>query len=132
MYTADEMEKKYTTKQASEKTGLSIDTLRYYEKIGLIYAIKRQPNGHRLYCKADLIWIDFLKQLRETGMPIAQMKRFAELRKGGEATVTERREALEAHRAELTQKIKQIEAFMTVIDAKIAKHKASEQSTSFS
>jgi hypothetical protein len=64
-----------------ERTGLSRDTLRYYEKAGLIDAVDRSSGGQRRYASADLAWLEFLLRLRATGMSIADMQRFAELRR---------------------------------------------------
>lgn len=121
------MVQKYSIQRVSDETGLSIDTLRYYERIGLIPGIERANNGHRRYSDSDVEWIQFLIQLRETGMPLSQMKLFAELRKGGDQTVSQRREMLEAHRQNLEVQVEKIERFVVVIDAKIARHKRHEQ-----
>ncbi len=121
------MVQKYSIQRVSDETGLSIDTLRYYERIGLIPGIERANNGHRRYSDSDVEWIQFLIQLRETGMPLSQMKLFAELRKGGDQTVSQRREMLEAHRHNLEEQVEKIRRFMVVIDAKIARHKRFEQ-----
>lgn len=126
MYDDIDMKNKRTIAETAQETGLTTDTLRYYERIGLITDIERADNTHRLYCEADITWILFLKQLRATGMPIAQMKQFAELRRGGDNTVTPRREMLEQHRADLERQIQLIREFMSVIDFKIARHKQTE------
>ena len=121
------MENKRTVEQTAHETGLTADTLRYYERIGLITDIQRAKNGHRRYSDADIIWILFLKQLRATGMPIAQMKQFAQLRRDGDGSVTQRREMLEQHRQNLTAQVQLIMDFMSVIDLKIARHQQTEQ-----
>ncbi|NDJ75532.1 MAG: MerR family transcriptional regulator [Chloroflexi bacterium] len=115
-----------TIEQAARETGLTTDTLRYYERIGLITDVARAPNGHRRYDDDDIVWILFLKQLRATGMPIAQMRRFAQLRREGDATVPQRRAMLEQHRQNLQEQVQSITAFMAVIDAKISRHKQHE------
>jgi len=69
-----------------ERTGLSRDTLRYYEKAGLIDAVDRSRGGQRRYVSGDLAWLEFLLRLRATGMSIADMQRFA----GCAAAVTAR------------------------------------------
>ena len=112
-----------TIQNVAQETGLTADTLRYYEKIGLINDIHRAPNGHRRYCDADVTWILFLKQLRATGMSIAAMQTFALLRKGGDATVTQRMTMLETHRDNLQAQIQLIQEFMRVIDTKIDRHR---------
>ena len=60
-----------TIKQVAQQTGLSIDTLRYYEHIGLLEPVGRAPNGHCRYTPHDIAWIDLLIRLRNTGMPRA-------------------------------------------------------------
>ena len=121
------MNNQRTIEQTAKETGLSPDTLRYYERIGLITDIARAKNGHRRYSDEDIIWIGFLKQLRATGMSIAQMKQFAELRRGGDTTVTQRREMLEQHRHSLEAQVQLIMDFMSVIDAKIERHRKREK-----
>lgn len=115
-----------TTQQIAEDTGLSIDTLRYYERIGLIRDVQRAANGHRRYSTDDMTWILFLKQLRATGMSIAKMQHFAELRRGGDETIPQRRAMLEQHRQELEEQIAQRREFISIIDAKIARHQQYE------
>jgi DNA-binding transcriptional MerR regulator len=116
------MEAEYSIQQVSKQTGLSIDTLRYYERIGLIEPIRRAPNSHRRYCQNDIEWIRLLIRLRETGMPIAQMVRFAELRRQGPSTYTERRLILEQHQRDLDQQIRQLEQHQAALQEKISSY----------
>ena len=120
------MDTKRTIQQTADETGLTADTLRYYEKIGLLTDIARDKSGYRAYTDADIVWIQFLKQLRATGMPISQMKRFAALRRAGDHTAKDRREMLEAHRADLIAQIDLIADFITLIDIKIERHRRTE------
>jgi DNA-binding transcriptional MerR regulator len=83
---------------AAEASGLSVHTLRYYERTGLLEPVSRNGSGHRRYRAADLERIAFLTKLRATGMPIRDVRRYAELMKAGEATNEERLALLEAHR----------------------------------
>jgi len=69
--------------QVAERSGFSLDTLRYYERIGLLNRLERTSSGHRRFGEDDLEWLEVLRCLRETGMPIAQMRRYAELARGG-------------------------------------------------
>ncbi len=87
----------YSPGQTAEKSGFSLDTLRYYEKIGLLVEIDRTAAGRRRFTDDDLAWLGMLRCLRETGMPIAEMLRFSELTRGGDETVPERIALLEAH-----------------------------------
>jgi len=83
---------------AAEVSGLSVHTLRYYERTGLLEPVSRNGSGHRRYRAADLERIAFLTKLRATGMPIREVRRYAELLKAGEAANEERLALLEAHR----------------------------------
>lgn len=119
-----------TIQQAAEETGVSDHTLRYYERIGLILSIKRGPNGHRRYSDEDVEWIIFLKQLKATGMPLAQMQAFAALRIKGDDTARQRREMLEAHRQSVVLQMQILTDCLTMIDYKIERHRRTEARTS--
>jgi DNA-binding transcriptional MerR regulator len=95
----------YTPREAVEKTGFSLDTLRYYERIGLLDSVERNAGGQRVFTDDDLAWLKVLRCLRDTGMPIACMRRYAELARGGDATFAERAELLEEHDREIDRKI---------------------------
>jgi DNA-binding transcriptional MerR regulator len=75
------MEPGITIQEAAQRSGLTAHTLRYYERIGLIHEVGRDVSGHRSYAEQDLEWLAFLTKLRTTGMPIADMCRYAELRR---------------------------------------------------
>lgn len=115
------MELVFSIQQVAEQTGLSIDTLRYYERIGLIEPVRRAANGHRRYGQHDIAWLQLLMRLRETGMPIAQMVRFAQLRRQGPATATERRLMLEEHQRALQEHMQRLELHMAALKRKIAR-----------
>ena len=87
----------YSPGQVADKTGFSLDTLRYYERIGLLDGIARTPGGRRTFTDEDLGWLEVLRCLRDTGMPIAHMQRYADLCRTGEATFAERIDLLEEH-----------------------------------
>jgi DNA-binding transcriptional MerR regulator len=120
------METGLTIQQVAHQTGLSIDTLRYYERIGLLEPVGRAQNGHRRYTQHDIAWIDLLIRLRDTGMPRAQMVRFAQLRRQGSATATERRIMLEQHQHSLEQRMQELEQHMAALQHKIARIKEIE------
>lgn len=96
--------------QAAEQSGFSLDTLRYYERVGLLDDIDRTPSGHRLFTGDDLEWLSVLRCLRETGMPIARMRMYAELSRDGDATIAERLSLLEEHDANVQERIKSLQA----------------------
>ncbi|MET9379644.1 MerR family transcriptional regulator [Streptomyces sp. NPDC002928] len=108
-----------TIAQVAERTGLSHDTLRYYEKAGLIERVGRTTGNQRRYDAADLAWLEFLLRLRETGMSIADMQRFAELRAQGDTSVADRLAMLREHRAELAERIRALRRNAAALDDKI-------------
>jgi DNA-binding transcriptional MerR regulator len=113
------MEEKFTIQQVADHTGLSVHTLRYYERIGLISQVDRASNGHRRYSEYDVGWIGFLMKLRATGMPIAKMQRYADLQRQGAATRYERLALLKAHRSKVKQRIEELGHHLAVIESKI-------------
>ena len=113
----------HTIKQAAELTGASQDTLRYYEKIGLLAPVARSGNGHRRYGEIDLAWVRFFTILRSTGMPIRRMLAFAELEREGDPTIDERRALLEEHRGEVVRRLEELRRSLGTIDAKIAHYR---------
>jgi DNA-binding transcriptional MerR regulator len=114
-----ETENGMTIQQAARETGLSVHTLRYYERIGLISPVDRAPNGHRRYTEDDVGWIGFLNKLRATGMPITKMKQYADLQRQDGDTLAERLALLEEHRRVVKKRIQELEANLAVIEYKI-------------
>jgi DNA-binding transcriptional MerR regulator len=109
-----------TIQQSAEKTGLSVHTIRYYERIGLLPSVGRADNGHRRYSDDDIGWIEFVKCLRSTGMPISEMQRYVELQKGGDATLGDRLVLLEKHRVRIEENIGLLRGFLERIKGKIS------------
>ncbi|MEU4574548.1 MULTISPECIES: MerR family transcriptional regulator [Nonomuraea] len=87
----------YTPAEVVEETGFSLDTLRYYEKIGLLEPVERNAAGQRRFSQEDVGWLGTIRCLRDTGMPIAEMLRFAELVRAGDHTIADRIALLEEH-----------------------------------
>ena len=105
--------------EAAAKSGLSAHTLRYYERAGLLEPISRNGSGHRRYAEDDLERIRFLSKLRATGMPIRQVRRYAELLNGGDETNEERLALLEEHRASVSALLAQTTEHLELIEWKI-------------
>ncbi|RQO47589.1 MerR family transcriptional regulator [Variovorax sp. KBW07] len=120
------METSLTIAEVARRTGLTAYTLRYYERIGLIAAVSRAPGGQRRYASADMDWLAFLLRLRETGMPIQGMQAFAGLRSQGDASVSERREMLEQHLAEVQARVRALQQSVQALSLKIAHYRAIE------
>ncbi|MBE9136027.1 MerR family transcriptional regulator [Nodosilinea sp. LEGE 07088] len=114
------MEQQLTIQQVAAATGLSVHTLRYYERCDLIAPVGRSRNGHRRYSAHDLRWIEFLNRLRLTGMPIRQMQQYAELvRSHPDSGFHTRRQILMGHREAVLAQIQQLQDNLAVIDWKI-------------
>jgi DNA-binding transcriptional MerR regulator len=120
------MEGMLTINQAAHETGLTTHTLRYYERVGLIPSVTRAANGHRRYSEEDIGWIEFVKCLRSTGMPISEMQRYVELYQQGDSTARDRLELLEAHRRRIKVRLEQLDAFLERIEGKIAYYRQLE------
>jgi DNA-binding transcriptional MerR regulator len=95
----------YTPAETSRRSGFSLDTLRYYERIGLLSEIDRTPGGQRVFSDDDLGWLGLLRCLRDTGMPINQMCRFAELARTGDQTIADRVTLLREHAAAVEEQM---------------------------
>lgn len=108
-----------TIREASEFTGLSAYTLRYYERVGLLEPVTRNAGGHRRYEQTDLEHLKFLHCLRSTGMSIHRMQEYATLVHQGRATLGARLELLESHKREVQGQIRELEDMLAIIDAKI-------------
>ncbi|MFI0368236.1 MerR family transcriptional regulator [Actinomadura sp. 1N219] len=109
----------YSPGETAEKSGFSIDTLRYYEKIGLLSGIARNASGRRVFSDDDLQWLEMLRCLRGTGMPIAEMLRYSELARGGDETVQERLELLQEHDRRVEEQIAELRVRQEQIQWKI-------------
>jgi len=111
--------RRYAPGQVAEQTGFSLDTLRYYERIGLLDGIERNSGGQRVFTEDDVNWLRMLRCLRETGMSIARMVRFAELTRDGDETVAERLAVLQEHDEDIDRKIELLREEQAHIRAKI-------------
>jgi DNA-binding transcriptional MerR regulator len=104
--------------EAAAKCGLSPHTLRWYERIGLVGPVAKGGDGRRRYSDADLDWLSLITRLRETGMPVSDMQRYAELVRSG-AGEAERLELLKRHRAEVRRALAAQRETLKVLDSKI-------------
>lgn len=108
-----------TIAEVAERTGLTRHTLRYYERDGLMLGVGRGDSGHRRYTEHDLCWIELLTKLRATGMPIREVRRYAELVRDGDGNETARLELLRAHRERVREQLNTTVAYLDAIDWKI-------------
>lgn len=107
--------------EAAEHLGLTPDTLRYYEKDGLLLRpVGRAASGHRRYGPDDLRWIELVTRLRSTGMAIRDVRRYAELVRQGDGTEGARLELLREHRRTVLAQLAEVQDHLSAIDHKIA------------
>lgn len=108
-----------TPHAAATRAGVSLDTLRYYEREGLIGPIQRTTGGHRTYGEDDLFWIGLVTCLRDAGLGISELREFTSLLRG-EGDASDRVAFLRRHRRELRERMARIEVAIGVLDDKIA------------
>lgn len=109
-----------TIAEAAGELGLTADTLRYYEKDGLLLRpVPRTTSGHRQYDEPDLRWIKLVTCLRATGMPIRDVRRYAALVRNGDGNEEERLALLHAHRDSVLRQLAEVTAHLGAIDHKI-------------
>ncbi|MET9448598.1 MerR family transcriptional regulator [Streptomyces cinerochromogenes] len=113
-------EDRYTISEVVAFTGLTAHTLRWYERIGLMPHVDRSHTGQRRYSNRDLDWLDFVTKLRLTGMPVADMVRYAELVRQGDHTFADRRQLLESTRRDVLNRIAELHDTLGVLDRKIS------------
>lgn len=104
----------------SRLSGISADTLRFYEKQGILRPVARAGSGHRRYRQQDLLWLEFVVRLKRTGMPLAQIRQYADLRAEGDGTLQARLAMLELHRERLAATIDELNASASALADKIA------------
>jgi DNA-binding transcriptional MerR regulator len=109
-----------TIQGASAETGVSRDTLRYYERIGILPGIARSKSGHRQFSEGDMGWIKLVQCLRATGMPIEDLHAYAELAQQGDSTAAQRLGLLEAHRRRIKDDISELATALELVERKIA------------
>jgi DNA-binding transcriptional MerR regulator len=105
--------------EVAERTGLTPHTLRYYERDGLMLEVGRDDSGHRRYSEHDLGWLELITKLRSTGMPVREVRRYAELVRAGDGNEAERLALLRVHRERVRMQLAALAAHLDAIDAKI-------------
>ncbi len=113
----------YTIKQVSEKTGLSIYTLRYYDKEGLLPLVKRSKSGIRKFSDNDIEWLGLICCLKNSGMSIEHIKEFMNLCLKGNETVETRKIILLNHKEYILNQMKQLDSSLHTINYKIDHYK---------
>lgn len=111
-----------TIKEVSEKYGISQDTLRYYERVGLIPPVTRTAGGVRSYQQEDLAWVELAKCMRSAGLTVEALIEYVKLSRAGDETIPARLQLLQEQRAYLAEQKKQIERALERLDYKISRY----------
>ena len=108
-----------TIAEVSKKFDISADTLRYYERIGLIPSVNRTTGGIRNYTQEDCNWVEFIKCMRGAGLSIEVLVDYVNMFKEGNSTIAARKELLVEQRRQLAEKISEMQAVLDRLDMKI-------------
>ncbi|WP_428054504.1 MerR family transcriptional regulator [Candidatus Avelusimicrobium stercoris] len=109
-----------TISEVSEKYGLPVDTLRYYEKAGLIPPVNRKESGVRDYTESDCGWVEFIKCMRSAGLSIETLTQYVALYRKGNRTLQKRKNLLLAERDRLKQRIEEMQKTLERLNYKIS------------
>ena len=116
-----------TISEAAARYGLTADTLRYYERIGIIPPVPRDSSGKRDYDESSCGWIELMKCFRSAGVQIEALVEYVELYRMGEDTAKDRRDILVGQRERLAGKIRELQESLELLDRKIAFYDANEK-----
>lgn len=111
-----------TIKEVSQKYNISQDTLRYYERVGMIPKVTRTASGIRDYQESDLSWVELVICMRSAGLPVEALIEYVELYQQGDQTFSARLELLQEQRRNLEEQQKQLEAAISKLDYKITRY----------
>lgn len=113
-----------TIKQVCQRYGLTPDTLRYYEKIGVIPPVHRSASGIRDYDEHDLGWVENAVCLRNAGVPVESIAEYVKLYQAGDETFAARRDLLSHVLADLTEQRSQLDAAIQKLTYKVSRYEA--------
>ncbi|MBQ8599474.1 MAG: MerR family transcriptional regulator [Oscillospiraceae bacterium] len=116
-----------TIKQVSERYNISVDTLRYYERVGMIPPVNRTASGIRDYQQEDLKWVELAVCMRGAGLPVETMIEYVRLYHLGDSTIPDRLQLLEDQRTVLLEQRRQIDETIERLDSKISYYEYAAQ-----
>ena len=105
--------------EVSEQYGISLDTLRYYERIGLIPPVTRNGSGNRDYNELDIRRVEFVKCMRSAGLPIEVLIDYMELVQQGDTTIEARKDILYEQREQLLARMEEMQKTLDILNHKI-------------
>lgn len=106
-------------KEVSRKHDISVETLRYYERIGLIPPVTRSKNGYRDYSEYDENWVDYIKAMRNAGISVETLIEYVTLFRQGKDTIPARKDLLLVQREDLARKVAEMQGTLDRLDRKI-------------
>ena len=116
-----------TIKEVSEKYGLTQDTLRYYERVGMIPAVRRTAGGIRDYGESDLGWVELAVCMRSAGLPVEALIEYVRLFREGDSTIPARAQLLRDQRDALLEQRAKIDATLERLNYKISRYEEAER-----
>ncbi len=111
-----------TIKEVSEKFNISQDTLRYYERVGMIPPVTRTSGGIRDYQESDLGWVELAICMRSAGLPVEALIEYVKLTQEGDKTIEARLQLLSEQRESLIEQQKKINDTLKRLDYKISRY----------
>jgi DNA-binding transcriptional MerR regulator len=120
--TEAQMQERLSIGDVAGRTGLSVHALRYYEREGLLLSprVTRATGGHRRYTPEDVRWVEICLRLRASGMPLAEIRRYAELVRAGPGNEKERLELLRAQQCRVEEQLAELGDCLRIISHKVA------------
>lgn len=113
----------YSISEAASLTNTTPYTLRFYDKKGLMPVLNRNSSNNRVYSENDIHWINLVTCLKNSGMPLKEVKEFMELCLGGNMTAEDRKDMLLKHRERINAQMAQLECSLSIVNYKIDHYK---------
>ncbi len=121
----------YSIGQVAAKTGLTVHTLRYYEKEGLLPFVHKSSSGLRMFSDNDLGWLSIIECLKETGMPLKGIKQYIDWFREGDSTLPQRLEMFKQQQLKILTQIEQFQKYLQKIDYKVSLYEEAVKLGSF-
>lgn len=121
----------YSIGQVAAKTGLTVHTLRYYEKEGLLPFVRKSSSGLRMFSDNDLGWLSIIECLKKTGMPLKGIKQYIDWFREGDSTLPQRLEMFKQQQLKVLAQIEQFQKYLQKIDYKVSLYEEAVKLGSF-
>jgi DNA-binding transcriptional MerR regulator len=108
----------YTVSQVAEKMGVTVYTLHYYDKEGLLPFVDRNRNGARVFKDSDFGWLDTITALKNTGMPIKRIRQYIEWVMEGDSTIAQRFECIKKQKELVEKQLEELKSYAELLDYK--------------